>query len=148
MGHLATMTEAKAQEVPAVRARALRNRNTILRARDSEVTRWCGLFRHGKEIPTACPAEDRADHSDATAATCQKTFQGSPPVERGGAWIGIVRGGGAGTNPACREPGHAFDDAVNLSNVSFVILDVVVAEDRRPITSRGGARNLEKREGP
>jgi len=32
--------------------------------------------------------------------------------------------------------------------MSLIIVDVVVAENRRPIASRGGARNLEEREGP
>jgi hypothetical protein len=105
-------------------------------------------FSTRKNNSYSSPTEDRTDHSGARAATRQETFQGSPRATSCGARIGIVCGGGAGTNNACREPGHAVDDAVNLSNVSFVILDVVVAEDRRPITSRGGARNLEKREGP
>ena len=113
IGHLATMTERKSTR-SATRAST--------RASKAERDSWCvrrrdhatmSTFSTRKNNSYSSPTEDRTDHSGARAATCQKTFQGSPPAERGRAWIGIVRGGGAGTNNACREPGHAVDDAVN-----------------------------------
>lgn len=103
-------------------------------------------FSTRKENSLHSKAEDRAEQSHAGAATCQQTFQGCPPAASGEARIGIVCGAGAGTNNAFHQPGHAVDDAVNVSTgIPLVILDVVVAEDRRP-SHQGAERATSNRE--